>query len=71
MEGEAGPGKRYGRAFAIYAAGAAVEAVDVDMADVIFLDKHPGWSWADLVAAPDEIVLALKLLDTKRQDVAR
>jgi hypothetical protein len=40
------------------------------MADVIFLDKHPGWSWADLLAAPDEVVAGLRLLDRKKGEAS-
>jgi hypothetical protein len=40
-----------------------VKADDPDMADVIFLDKHPGWSWTDLMAAPDHIVAGMRELD--------
>lgn len=37
------------------------------MLDVIFLDRHPGWTWADLEAAPDDVVEAIRILDAKRQ----
>lgn len=45
-------------------------AVDVDMADVLFLDSHPAWTWADLMATPDDVVAALKLLDAKKRQAA-
>jgi len=36
---------------------------------VVFLDQH-GWSWGDLLAAPDRIVQGMKLLDRKRAEHA-
>ena len=40
------------------------------MSDVIFLERHPGWSWSDLMAAPDVIVQGLRLLDRKKAEHA-
>jgi hypothetical protein len=40
--------------------------VDGAFADLIFLDKHPGWTYRDLADAPDEIVAGLRFLDSKR-----
>lgn len=34
--------------------------------DAMFLDRHPGWTYRDLMDTPEEIVDALKLLDQKR-----
>lgn len=39
---------------------------DADLDDILFLDRHPGWSWSDLQAAPLEIVDGMKRLDYKR-----
>lgn len=39
---------------------------DDDMRDVLWLDTHPGWTWADMMTAPDAIVEGLRLLDVKR-----
>lgn len=39
---------------------------DSPFADIVFLDKHPGWSYDDLRNAPDEIVMGLQMLDEKR-----
>jgi hypothetical protein len=36
------------------------------MADLVFLDKHPGWTYADLCATPDAIVAGLRILDRER-----
>ena len=36
------------------------------MRDVLFLDRHPGWSWHDLDTAPDDVIEALMRLDAKR-----
>lgn len=36
------------------------------MSDVLFLDAHPGWSYADLMATPDTIVAGLRLLDAEK-----
>ena len=58
--------KSYDRGFAYYAAGAAVKAADDLMADVIFLEKHPAWTWADLMATPDEVVAAIRILDHEK-----
>lgn len=48
-----------------------MKAVDVFMSDVIFLEAHPGWTWADLMDTPDDVVAALKLLAEKRRQAAR
>ena len=60
------PPKSWERQLALYAAGAAIKSADPDLSDVIFLDAHPGWSWADLMAAPDPIIGGLRLLDRKK-----
>lgn len=39
---------------------------DGPLHDIFFLAKHPGWSYADLENAPDEIVAGLRLVDLKR-----
>jgi hypothetical protein len=39
---------------------------DEDLSAILFLDKHPGWTWADLMATPDHIVTAMKALDSER-----
>lgn len=36
------------------------------MRDVLFLDKHPGWTWADLMQTPYEIIEGIRLLDAKK-----
>ena len=36
------------------------------MREILFLDKHTGWTWADMQAAPEGIVEGLMLLDLKR-----
>lgn len=36
------------------------------MRDVLFLDTHPGWSYADLLATPDVIVEGLRMLDAEK-----
>ena len=36
------------------------------MMDVLFLDQHAGWSFTDLMAAPDELIAALRLLDYEK-----
>ena len=43
-----------------------MKVADDTMRDIIFLDKHPGWSYADLLATPDDIVAGLLLLESKR-----
>jgi hypothetical protein len=40
------------------------------MADIVFLDGHPGWTWQDLQDTPDDIVEGLKLLAAKRREAA-
>ena len=62
----AGTPKSVGRDIAIYAAGAAVKVADGLLSDVLFLDKHPSWSWSDLMNTPDEVVRAMRLLDQER-----
>ena len=37
------------------------------MADALFLDKHPGWSWADLMSAPDTVIAVIRFIDRKKQ----
>lgn len=41
------------------------------MSDIVFLDQHPGWSWADLMDAPDRIVMGLRLLDREKGKVRK
>lgn len=41
------------------------------MSAIIFLDRHPGWTWADLMATPDDVVAAMNLLDAKHIEVAK
>ena len=65
MEREARP-KRYERAFAYYVKGAAVRVEDDEMAAILFLDKHPGWTYDDLVTAPEDVVAGLMALDLER-----
>lgn len=36
------------------------------MSDILFLDKHPGWTWADMMEAPEAIVEGLRELDAAR-----
>ena len=38
------------------------------MADVIFLDSHPGWSWSDLMSTPDVVVAGLRLVERKKAE---
>lgn len=71
MEGYGRHPKSWPKAFALYAAGAAVKVEDADMADVVFLVTHPGWSYADLMATPDLIVAGIRLLDQKRAQAAK
>ena len=40
--------------------------VDDDMADILFLAQHQGWTWQALQDAPEHIVEGLRLLDSKR-----
>jgi hypothetical protein len=39
---------------------------DDDMGDILFLDRHPGWTWGDLMATPEHIVAGMKLLDFEK-----
>jgi hypothetical protein len=39
---------------------------DVDLADILFLDRHPGFSYDALMNTPDDIVAGIKLLDAER-----
>jgi hypothetical protein len=32
--------------------------------DVLFFQRHPGWSWADYQNAPEELLAAMKLFDS-------
>jgi hypothetical protein len=41
------------------------------MASIIFLDRHSGWSWADLMAAPDIVVSGLQRLDYEKGKAAQ
>lgn len=41
------------------------------MRDILFLDKHPGWTYADLMATPLDIVEGLRLLDAKKAAVQK
>lgn len=34
--------------------------------DVLFLDRHPAWSWTDLMDAPDDVIEAMRLLDREK-----
>lgn len=34
--------------------------------DVLFLDRHPGWTWQDMMAAPWDIVEGMRRLDAAR-----
>jgi hypothetical protein len=43
--------------------------VDDDLADVMFLDAHPGWTWADLQAAPDDVIAIMRALQRARSGV--
>lgn len=43
-----------------------MKVTDTDLDDILFLDRHPGWSYADLLAAPETIVDGIKLLDNKK-----
>jgi hypothetical protein len=36
---------------------------DEDLADVLFLDAHPGWTWDALMSAPENVVEGLRQLD--------
>ena len=40
--------------------------MDDDMAAILFLDKHPGWTYDDLVTAPESVVEGLMALDLER-----
>lgn len=44
---------------------------DDDLAAILFLDAHPGWSWADLMGAPEHIVAGLLSLDREKARHAR
>jgi hypothetical protein len=39
---------------------------DDDVSAVLFLDRHPGMSWADLMATPDRIVTMMRMLDFEK-----
>ena len=67
MERAAGP-KRYARELGLIALGQSVTADD-DLADVMFLDAHPGWTWADLQAAPDDVIAIMRALQRARAGV--
>lgn len=41
------------------------------MRDILFLDAHPGWTWHDLQATPEDVVEGLRLLDAKRAAVRK
>jgi hypothetical protein len=43
-----------------------VKVTDVELDDILFLDRHPAWTYTDLLAAPEGIVDGLKRLDFKR-----
>lgn len=66
MAEKPGPPKSWATTLAYYAAGAAVKVTDEDLGIVLFLDRHPGWTWSDLMVTPDHIVTAMKRLDTER-----
>lgn len=39
---------------------------DPDMADALFLDKHPGWTYPAMLATPAIIIETLRFIDRKR-----
>lgn len=43
--------------------------MDDTLADVLFLDAHPAWTWRDLQDAPDDIVAIMRSLDAARAGV--
>ena len=53
--------KRYARQLGLMALGQAVDVEpDGALSDALFLAAHPGWTWADLQDAPDDIVALLR-----------
>ena len=36
------------------------------MKDALFLDTHPGWSYRDLMDAPEDVIDLLRRLDAAR-----
>jgi hypothetical protein len=69
MAGPAGP-KRLDRAFAYYAAGAAVTQADLPapadwslFREVVFLARHGAWTWQILQDTPDDVVAMTRRLD--------
>lgn len=44
---------------------------DADMEAILFLDRHPGWTWRDLMDTPDEIVAGIRLLDFEKAKRAK
>jgi hypothetical protein len=36
------------------------------MRDVLFLDAHPGWTYADLMDTPEDVVEVMRRLDAKK-----
>jgi hypothetical protein len=70
LEWSAGP-FRGQRGYAYYAAGASVIPEDDDMSDVLFLDRHPSWTWSDLQATPDSIVAGMMELDAQKARQSR
>lgn len=41
-------------------------ADDPDMDAILFLDRHPGWTYRDLMECPDAIVQGLRMLANQR-----
>jgi hypothetical protein len=57
--------KRFKRDIDRLAAGVTVR-LDEKLADIYFLDQHPGWSWRDLQDAPDEVIETMQMLANAR-----
>ena len=67
MESGAACPKSWDKTLAFAAAGAAVSVEgDADLADIFFLENHPGWTWTDLQNTPEIIVRGMRMLTQKR-----